>query len=201
MREYRLPWPPEMLCWHFTLAVCCKSHQYRSAPEETFFKENENKLLALDQTLTSAAQSGESKIWTPCCYFESFQTFPQAGKLFYFDKTSSEPPGCGCLPVHAAVQASGQVRADSLGSRRAACTAAILSPKHQQHVLRCLLGKPFQISSPSCLHSPAPSYPRLLQNLLMFRAEGEPAWEGKLQSETLSCWLLFSNRVQVSRKV
>lgn len=80
-----------MLCWHFTLAVCCKSHRHRSTPEETFSKKNQNKLLALDPTLTSAAPSGQSKIWTPCCCFESFQKLLQAGKLFIFSSASFPP--------------------------------------------------------------------------------------------------------------
>lgn len=209
-----------MLCWHFTLAVCCKSHQYHSAPTETFSKKNENKLLALDQTVTSAAQIGESKIRTPCCCFESFQKLLQAGKLFYFNKTFSELPGWGCLPVHAAVWASWQVQADSLGSHRPACTAAILSPKQQQvlwglwgkhfrnHLFICLLPicSPFPSSilltctlfhqrySPSRLHFPAPSYPQLLHNLLTCWSEGKSAWRGKLQSETLLLIAIFQSR-------
>lgn len=154
-----------MLCWHFTLAVCCKSHQYRSTPEETFSKKNQNKLPALDPTLTSAAPSGQSKIWTPCCCFESFQKLLQAGKLFIFSSASFPP----------------------------------LPPFPSSIFLTW--AKFWQCYSPSCLRFPAPSFPRLLHNLLMCRPETKSAWEGKLQSEMPACWLLYSHHIQLSRKI
>lgn len=153
-----------MLCWHFTLAICCKSHQYRSAPEETFSKKNQNKLPALDPTLTSAAPSGESKIWIPCCCFESFQKFLQAGKLFIF-LSASFPP----LPLF---------------------PSSIF--------LTCAM---FSWCYSSCLHFPAPSFPRFLHNLLACWPEAKSAWEGKLQSETLACWLLYFHHIELSRKI
>lgn len=195
-----------MLCWHFTLAVCWKSHQYRFTPEETFSNKNENKLLALDQTLTSASQSGESKIWTPSCCFESFQKLLQAGKLFilikYFLSCQAEAASLLTLPQEPAGRSSSQ-----LGSRGPACSAAVLSPKQQQvmralwgnhfrnHLFICLLPicSPFppsvvlyytlfhQHHFPSYLLFLAPCYPWLLTCW----SEAKSVWEGKLKSQTL----------------
>lgn len=75
-----------MLHWYFTSSACYKSHQYRSAPEKTFSKRNENKLLALDQTSISAALNGKTKIQTPNWCFESFQKPLQEGKLYILIK-------------------------------------------------------------------------------------------------------------------